>query len=485
MQSVTDQTVSQPAEDGGAFYLRGLMLLRDGDAEGAAEWLRRALRRQPGHAGMRRNLVRALLAAGRFDAALPQADAALALTPDDAELHHARGTALNALGQPAAACAAFHRALTLRPDHAPSWLNWGNAAAEMDDLEAAEALCRTAIRLDPTLAEAQASLAYALTRLGRPAEAVAACDAAIRLRPDFAEAHWNRAIALLGAGDLRAGFTAYEWRKRHPRFRADFPPLPGPAWDGGNPAWRTILLRAEQGFGDTIQFARYLALLAGQGARPVILAPDALASLLAAMPGVRRFTPGMAFDAWADLGSLPHLCGTTLASIPLAGGYLRADAGDWGQRLGPGRKVGLVLSGNPATPRDRRRSVPADLTRVLPAIAGVHFVNLQHGPAAARLPLPDLTGALPDFAATAALVSALDLVITVDTAVAHLAGALGRPVWLLLPSDADWRWLRGRMESPWYASMRLFRMGASDQWSDLLARVFGELAADRPPETPT
>lgn len=166
MQHVMDASNAQTADDGSGFYLQGLTLLRNGRADDAAAVLMRALRRQPDHAGMRRNLVRALLAAGRLEAVLPQAEAALALVPDDPELHFARGVALNATGQPTAACAAFHRALTLNPDHAPSWLNWGNASADLDDLEAAEALCRSALRLDPRLTEAHVSLGYVLTRQG-------------------------------------------------------------------------------------------------------------------------------------------------------------------------------------------------------------------------------------------------------------------------------------------------------------------------------
>ncbi len=458
------------------------MALRDGRAEAAAELLQRALRREPGHAGMRRNLVRALLAAGRFEQVVPQADAALDAAPDDAELHFARGSALSALGRSAAACAAFTRAVALRPEHAPSWLNHGNAAADLDDLAGAEALIRTAVRLDPGLAEAQASLGYVLTRLGRVGEALAVLDAAVARWPDFAQAQWNRAVALLLGGDFRRGFEAYEWRKRHPAFRSAFAPLPGPCWDG-KPCWdggalsgRTVLVRAEQGMGDVIHCARYLASLREAGGDPVLLCAPSLVPVLGAMPGVRAVAGGMpAYDAWVDMMSLPGLVG---GAIPGSGGYLRADparVAAWRRRLPAGRRVGVAFAGNPAQETDRRRSVPMELVRGLPQIAGLSFVNLQHGAAAAGLGLPDLTPWMTDYGETAALIEACDLVISVDTSVAHLAGALGTACWVLLAASPDWRWGLGRADTPWYDSVRLFRQERAGDWGPVLRTVFGRL----------
>ncbi|HVY13854.1 MAG TPA: tetratricopeptide repeat protein [Rhodopila sp.] len=461
-------------------YVDALTTLRDGDPAEAADLLLRALRRQPGHAGIRRNLVRALVAAGRFAQALPHADAALAADPRDAELHFLRGTTLNALGFPTRACAAFHNAVMLKAEHAPSWLNWGNASADLDDLDAAEAMYRTALSFDPALPEAQASLGYVLTRQGRLPEAIKACNAALRSRPEMAEAHWNRAIALLLSGNLPAGFAAYEWRKRHPAYRGAFPPLPAPEWDGRALEGRTVLVRGEQGAGDAIHFARFLAAIRDRGGRPILACGPALVPVIGLMPGTQTcaWSESVPHDVWIDQMSLPFRLGITEASIPAAGGYLTADpvrVAAWAQQLGPGRHVGLALAGNPANPTNHRRSVPAALMRALPAIDRVRFVSLQHGSAARSLPLSDLTTALPDYAETAALIAALDLVISVDTSVAHLAGALGKPVWLLLPADPDWRWMLGRSDTPWYASMRLFRQDRRGDWAPLLERVFGEL----------
>ena len=486
MQTVMDRTPTQPscppaAVDAQALYVQALQALRTGDAEEAASLLTRTLRWQPTHQGMRRNLVRALLLAERFDQVLIQVNAALAETPDDAELHFARGTALNALGQPARACAAFARALSLQPDHAASWLNIGNASADLDDLASAETLYRTAIRLDAALPEAYASLGYILTMQARLNEAIEACEAAIRLHPDFAGAHWNLAIAALLGGDLRRGFQAYEWRKRHAAYRADFPDLPGPVWNGADVLGRTILVRAEQGFGDAIQFARYLPLIRDAGGKPILVCAPALVPLMQSLPGIQAVpSTGVLpeFDAWIDQISLPRLFGTTLDTIPANDAYLRAETDRvqvWRLRLPKGPKVGIAFAGNPKHPADRRRSIPSDLTQMLRDIPGISFVNLHHGKAARPLGLPDLTQWMTDYAETAALIDTLDLVVTVDTSVAHLAGALGKPVWVLLPHAPDWRWLLGRTDSPWYRSARLFRQPTPGDWTSVLADVATKL----------
>lgn len=488
MHTLMDQAPAQVSPDGGPMqegrelYVRSLLALRNGNTEEAVSLLIQALRRQPMHQGMRRNLVRALLVAERFEQVVVQANAALSVTPDDAELHFARGTALNAIGQSWQAHAALARALSLQPDHAPSWLNMGNASADLDDLKSAETSYQTAIRLDPALPEAHASLGYMLTMQGRLEDAIDACETAIRLRPDFAQAHWNLAIATLLNGDLPRGFAEYEWRKRHPRYRADFPDLPGQPWDGANADGRTILVRAEQGFGDVIQFARYLPLIRAADGNPILACAPSLIPLVDSMHGVQTVSsssPLPPYDAWIDQISLPRLFGTALDTIPAAGGYLSADparAATWRARLSGGRKVGIALAGNSKHRADRRRSVPLDVVLTLPDIPGLSFVNLQHGAAAGRLSLSDLTPWMTDYAETAALIDNLDLVITVDTSVAHLAGALGKPAWILLPHAPDWRWLLGRADTPWYHSVRLFRQPTASDWTSVLAEVWRELA---------
>jgi tetratricopeptide (TPR) repeat protein len=462
-------------------YVQGLVLLRAGRAAEAAELLASAAAALPGHEGARVNLVRALLAAEAPQRALEAADAALAALPHHAELHFARGTALNALGQPRAARESLQRAVALDPSHAPSHLNLGNACADLDDLDAAECHIRAALHRDPTLVEAHASLGFVLTSRGCLAEGIAACDAAIALRPGFVQAHWNLATAALLAGDFARGFAEYEWRKRHDQFRHDFVDLPGPVWTGDDPAGRTILVHAEQGLGDTIQFARYLKLIAEHGGRPVLACERPLLPLLATLPGVRVVAKDATlprYDAWIDQMSLPHAFAARPDTIPSAAGYLVADparVAQWRARLPGGRKLGLAWGGNPAHSNDRRRSLPPAAVSRLLALGGSSVVNLQVGPRAGKAGLTDFSPLLTDYAETAALVANLDLVVTVDTSVAHVAGALGVPCWVLLPFAPDWRWALWRDDTPWYDSLRLFRQPRPGDWDGAIDAVAAAL----------
>ena len=465
---------------GQAQYLYGLLQLNAGYAHEAAALFRQAAVARPSHLATLVNLGRALLADRRPEEALTTTDKLLVLAPDHPEAAFLRGTALNALGKPALAIAAFELALALDPGNAAVWLNLGNACADLDRLDDAERYCREAIRLAPDLAEAHASLGFALTSLGRLSEAIAACDAAIARRPEFVQPHWNQAVALLLSGDFERGFRKYEWRKRHDRFRRDFVDLPGPQWDGGDPSGRTILVHAEQGFGDTIQFARYLPMIVARGGQAVLACERPLIPLLATL-GVAVVPKDAAlppYDAWLDQMSLPLVFGTQLGNIPAADGYLRADPARiaaWQAALPDGPKVGLAWAGNPVHSNDRRRSMPADaLDRIL-AVPGISFVSLQVGRAAGRSGLADLSPRLADFAETAALIATLDLVITVDTAVAHVAGALGKPAWVMLPYAPDWRWLLGRVDTPWYSSLRLFRQPSPGDWGAVIDAVVSEL----------
>ena len=340
----------------------------------------------------------------------------------------------------------------------------------------------TAIRLAPDLAEAHASLGFVLTVQGRLDEAIAASEAAVAVRPDFAQAHWNLAVAALLAGDFALGFREYEWRKRHDRFRRDFVDLPGPQWDGTDPVGLTILVHAEQGLGDTIQFARYLPLIAARGGHAVLACERPLIPLLAgnSVTVVAKDAPPPPYDCWIDQMSLPRVFATRLDTIPAPHGYLRADpirTAAWRASLPAGPNVGLAWAGNPAHSNDRRRSIPAATMQRILAVPGVNFVNLQVGSRAGDIGLVDMSPLLSDYAETAALIAALDLLITVDTSVAHVAGALGKPAWVMLPYAPDWRWLLGRNDTPWYASLRLFRQPRPGDWDAVIMAVANALAA--------
>ena len=480
-----------------ALYLCGLLYLSAGRAGAAAPLLERAARARPAHQGAWLALARARIALGEARGALAAADAALAAGGGDgpAEAHFLRGTALNALGAPPEALAALSRAVALDPGMAAAHLNRANALADLDRLAESEAACREALRLDPGLVEAHASLGFILTGLGRLAEAIAACEDAIALSPEFAHAHWNLATAALLSGDFARGFREYEWRKRHDDFRRNFLDLPGPVWDGGDCAGRRVLVMAEQGLGDTIQLARFLPRIAARGATVCLACDPCLLPLLGALPGVAQAVPRHGalprYDFWIDQMSLPRAFGIGPGTLPNAGGYIAADparAAAWGRRLPEGRRAGIVWAGNPDHSNDRRRSMPpgdagALLARLREAAPGTHFVSLQHGPRAAEaaaLGLEDHAAVLTDYAETAGLVANLDVVIAVDTSVAHLAGAMGHPVWVMLPFAPDWRWILGRDDTPWYASMRLFRQTAPGGWADVIERVAAALRCRGP-----
>jgi tetratricopeptide (TPR) repeat protein len=475
--------LTENPDDPRATRLYGLLLLSVGRAADALPVLRSAVALEPEDAGVRLHLAWAQLANGQPSAALIEIEAASAQAPAQAEAQFLRGTALNALRKPELAIAALSECLAQQPDHAAAHLNLGNAYVDMDRLAEAEDFCRRAVSLDPALAEAHASLGFVLTSLGRLDEAVAACRTAIRLRPEFAQAHWNLAVAALLAGDFAAGFREYEWRKRHDRFRSDFVNLPGPVWDGSALGSRTLLVHAEQGFGDTIQFARYLPMLAARGARLVLACDRVLTALLSTLPGVvavAKDQPLPAYDYWVDQMSLPLIFGTQPDAVPGAEGYLRpctARQAAWRSVLPDGRKVGIAWAGNPFHTNDRHRSLSVAALQALLANGGTTFISLQLGPRASEGGLSPLPLPLTDYADTAALLANLDLVVTVDTSVAHLAGALGIPCWVMLPFAPDWRWQLGREDSPWYNSVRLFRQPAPGDWHSVVREVRDHLAA--------
>ena len=404
------------------------------------------------------------------------------------------GVALRTSRQTEAAIASLRRALLLQPA-APDLLNNLGLALRTGQQHAEAITCFTrALGHAPGDAEIRLNLGNTFREAGRPAEAADALREAIRLRPDFAEAHWDLAFALLLQGDFPSGFEEYEWRWRRP----DNQPrqLTAPLWRGENPAGRRLLVYAEQGAGDAIQFVRFVRNLAERGARVVLECPTALAALFATVEGAEAVVcRGAALpecDWQVPLLSLAHRLGVTLGSIPNTVPYLRpprerrlglSNSGKPGGRL----KVGIVWQGNPQHENDRQRSLPFGLLESVLSLPGVAFYSLQvpaapegARPSAGGESLIDLSGLIHDFADTAALVSQLDLVISVDTSVAHLAGALGRPVWLLLPFAPDWRWLLGRNDSPWYPTARLFRQPAAGDWRSVLQEVREALLAGRP-----
>ncbi len=462
---------------------------RSGEAELAVAHCRAAIAAQPESPAPWSALASALCSSGEAAEALQAADAALACDDAFGPAHHHRGMALKALGRTEDAAQALRRAVQHQPGSASSHLNLANLLHDLGDTEAAERHCRAAIQRDPALAEAHTVLGFLLTQTGDLDGAIAACNRALAIEPELPEAQWNLGIALLTGGDLPAGFARYEWRKRHPVLGREFFALPDPEWTGQPLAGSRIVVMAEQGLGDAIMFARYGAVLAERGATVAIACDRRLVPLLRRTPGVtevlakRRDMPR--FDFWVDQMSLPHLCGTTADTIPSPGPYLSADpeaSQRWSTRLAglSGRRVGVAWAGNPLHSNDRNRSCPPAVFRDILRSPGLAGVSLQVGGsagAAAELELRDWSAALVDYGETAALIDQLDLVITVDTSVAHVAAALGKPTWILLPHCPEWRWLRDRSDTPWYDCVRLFRQPRPGDWAAVRDAVRAALAS--------
>jgi len=396
------------------------------------------------------------------------------------------------LGRTHEAIEALRAAVAIDPNVPAAWNNLGNEFR--NDLRYDDAMdaYRRAIALDANFADAHLNLGATLQEIEPTLDnAMAAYRKAISLQPDFATAHWNYGFALLLGGDYAGGLPEYEWRMK---VRAIAPnrSFPVPAWMGQDLAGKRILLHAEQGLGDSIQMARYIPMVVARVAEVIVECPKPLVRVLEGMGSGVKFVAGgdplPAFDLHCPLMTLPLRFGTTLASIPWNGPYLHADeefSGRWRERMLPDPyrpRIGLVWAGRPENKVDRKRSMRLEQFAPLAEITDARFFSLQKGPAReqirkspAGLDLIDYTDDLGDFADTAAMIANLDLVISVDTSVAHLAGAMGRPAWVLLPTNPDWRWMLGREDSPWYPSARLFRQKMRGDWAEVIAQVATEL----------
>ena len=463
--------------------------------------LRRALALRPGQAEAVADLARLLLEQPDAAEGLEMLRAALKLAPADAMLHVRLGQQLRHQGEAVEAAQSFRVALALQPDTPQALLGLADALLAQGPDAQALALIARAEALDPAMPIAQAATLKAMGLLGlqRADEAIVELQKVLALRPDDADAHFGIGLALLATGRYAEGWASYAWRWRrrvsadHVRRPADPLRRPDPAeWAG-----KTVLLYAEQAQGDSIQFLRYARMVAAAGARVLLEVPGSLRTLAAAIPDMAgvyaRGDVVPPFDIALPLLHLPWAFDTRLETVPATVPYLRADltrAAQFRRRMQglPGLKVGLVWSGEPRpnskvqSAMDRRRSLTLAALAPLARVPGVVWVSLQKGAPGAQatdppagMVLHDWTGELEDFAATAALMTALDLVISVDTAPAHLAGALGRPVWLLNRFDSDFRWLQGRDDSPWYPTLRQFRQMRPGDWDEVVQRLAAAL----------
>jgi tetratricopeptide (TPR) repeat protein len=511
-----------------ALHLLGVILAQSNDPR-AVELIEQSIEIDPHNAAANNNLGSALHGLGKFAAAIANYDKAIAIHADYADAYFNRGNAQRELGQWEAALLSYERAVSIRTDFAPAhfyrgnvlyqlaqldaalesyrlaivhgpdfaeaYSNRGNVLRKLGQYEAALASYDRAIAIKPDWAEAHFNRGVALNELKLPDAALASYDRAVAINPEFAEAHFNRSLVLLLKGDFDHGWTEHEWRWRN-AFGSNINEkraFSRPLWLGEESlAGRTILIFAEQGFGDTLQFCRYVKLVADLGARVIFEVPRPLAGLLASLEGVSQLvTRGDVlpdFDYQCPLMSLPLAFKTTPETIPRCRQYLKCDptkAAQWEGRLGDNRvaRIGLMWNGNPIQPNDHNRSFwLADLIPHLPP--SFQYVSLQkYLREADRKTLEsnpqvlNFAGELNDFADTAALCDRLDLVISICTSVAHLSAALGKKTWILLAFAADWRWQLDLDHSPWYPTARLLRQPRAGDWQGLFARLTRDLSA--------
>jgi predicted O-linked N-acetylglucosamine transferase (SPINDLY family) len=405
------------------------------------------------------------------------------------------GECLQTLEKFDGAAAAYETIIRLKPDMFEAFNNLGIALQALGRIEEAIAAFKKAVEITPHSVDAVSNFATALIDAGRPEEALAWRLRAIEIDPSSRVAHQDLGLLLLLLGQFERGWREFEYRRDLQTVESKFRPM-APRWDGRDPAGKTIFIAHEQGFGDMIQFVRYLPLVAQKGAKVLLECPVELRRLLDGSPSyhlVLDGDPRPDFDFYCPLMSLAMILGTTLRTIPADVPYLHASpelVKVWRDRLGPGGeglRVGIAWAGSPNFARDRTRSTSLDRLAPLAQVHDATFYSLQKDDAAAQadhppagLRLVNLSPELHDFADTAAVICLMDLVITTDTSVAHLAGALGRPVWVMLQFAADWRWLLGRDDSPWYPTMRLFRQRAAGDWLEVFQRAARELGAIRP-----
>ncbi|WP_372400575.1 tetratricopeptide repeat-containing glycosyltransferase family protein (plasmid) [Azospirillum sp. HJ39] len=468
----------------------GLLYADRGRTAEAAALFRRALMLTPAALNSWNNLGSLLYRLGRRGEAATAYRASARLKPDQPAVLNELGILLEGLQRLDEAEEVFGRAVALVPDEAEYANNHGALLRMAHRLDEAAVRFRRAIALNPQHSGAYSNLGSTVKDRGAFWEALLAFRRARTLDPAFAGAHWNESLVRLLIGDFVEGWRRYEWRWKHGRLPSPQRSFVQPRWDGSALQGRRLLVYWEQGFGDVLQFVRYLPLLAreaGEQGRIFLECQHTLAPVLRSLPGVTVVETGGPlpdFDVQIPVMSLPLLFGTRLETVPSRVPYLSAEpalVARWAERLraaAGGLKVGIVWAGSPTHGNDRNRSIGLAPFARLAAIPGVTLVSIQKGPTEGLaadppggFPILNLSPDIRDFADTAAIMAGLDLVICVDTSVAHLAGALGVPVWVFIPFAPDWRWMLDREDSPWYPTMRLFRQSAPGRWDDAIDRI--------------
>ena len=475
-------------------YNMGYALQGQGRLEEAIAAYERALAIKPDLAEVCSNLGYALQGQGRLEEAIAAYERALAIKPDLAEVHNNLGNALKDQGKLEEAIAAYERALAIKPDYAMAQNNLGIVLMDRGDLDLVIAAYERALAIKPDYAEAHNNLGYALQEKGKLDLAIVAYERALAIKPDYADAQWNLSLALILLGNYKKGWPLYESRITKKINNGKYYIFDKPLWQGEFIGKGTkMLICSEQGFGDFIQFCRYLVMLKDIGPelelivevpRPLL---NIISSLDCTMTLVGKGDKLPEFDVYCHLMSLPLAFGTTVETIPNRTPYIYTDSNKlqtWRNKLGPqGRpRVGLVWSGSAKHSRDQNRSLKLDQLSNLISIHSIEWHSLQKEYREhdqyflANAPeISQHQDALRDFSDTAALVECMDLIISVDTSVAHLAGALGKPVWILLPFAPDYRWLLDREDTPWYPTARLFRQSNIGEWQSVIDHVTSQV----------
>jgi tetratricopeptide (TPR) repeat protein len=469
-----------------AYVNLGFALQEKGDSDEAMVYFQKALQIDPSFVDAYYNLGNALREKGRLDEALTAYQKALELDHTFFMAWYNQGQILREKEQLDEATACYRKAIELNPVNPEVFNEMGIILQEKRQFDEAIACYRKALQVKPDFVKAISNIGNALQRKGAFQEALTMYRKALYIDPENVDAHFNMALIFLTAGDFKKGWKGYEWRWRlKDSFRRSFEQ---PLWDGSDIKGLTILLHAEQGFGDTLQFIRYAPLVAERGARVIVECHRDLKSLLGCVEGIERIMAlgeeYLDFDLQCPLMRLPYIFHTEIDTIPATIPYIKADAAlvrKWRKRIeynDSGLKVGLSWCGNPAHENDRNRSCSLEIFSPLAQLNNIALYSLQKGEASkqalhppAGMQLIDLIGEIIDFSDTAALIENLDLIISVDTAVTHLAGAMGKPVWTLLPFVPDWRWMLNREDSPWYPTMKLFRQPSSENWKSVIDRL--------------
>jgi len=490
-EALYDQILQADPNQHDALHLLGVIAHQVGKHEIAVDLIGKALAIKPDHAEAHHNLGNALTGLGRNEDAAKSYRQATIIKPDYAAAHYALGNALRGLGRATEAIDSYNEALALNPDLAEAFYNLGITLKQQGRLDDAVTAYKEALVITPDYVDALYNLGNTLQALGKIDAAIAAYDKVLTINPEHVNGRYNLGLAQLLMGDFESGFENYKLRWQTAQLSRYRRPYRQPLWNGHDLIDQTLFLYPEQGLGDFIQFSRYVSLAAQKAARVIVEVPTALVCLYPSLPGADVVietgqSPGE-FDVHFPLLDLPGLFTTNPQNIPASENYLTA-TGDltekWRNRLAAHKqfRVGLIWAGRPGHSNDKNRSIDPALIAPLLEIDGVKFFSLQveRDGEAAKVFGPkviDLAADLTTFAETAALMSNLDLIISVDSSPAHLAGALGRPVWTLLPYLPDWRWGLNRDDSPWYPSMRLLRQQKHGDWQAVIERLGQELKA--------